>query len=238
MGRAFGHGYRIDAVGRGTVPLESGRPGPASGYSRRDPQGGATPGDRRVARGAGRRGRFEPGARRDTIPLSFDAVINNTRTEENAQNGVLCEKGWVTLQAASARPGVTIQNNASGSGIDATCGCHLQFEGPAWIGQNDTRLTAMFAAVIDLTGRSDVTLANAVVTPPPASEPEPPTSPPGTRPPDGPPMILPDVDVTPLSQCEMVSDHQGMIMGRANAQIVGVRACAAKDLRLCQGAPD
>lgn len=149
-----------------------------------------------------------------------DAVINNIRIEENAQNGILCERGRVTLQAAAAGPGVTIQNNASGSGIEATCGCHVQFEGPAWIGQNGTGLTAMFAAVIDLNGRSDVTLANAVVTPPPASEPEPPTSPPGTRPPDGPPMILSDVE------------------GYANAQIVGVCACAAKDLSLCHPATD
>ncbi len=51
-------------------------------------------------------------------------------------------------------------------------------------------------------------------------------------------MILSDVLVAPISRCEMVSDHQGMIMGYANAQIVGACSCTAKDLSLCHAGTD
>jgi len=162
-----------------------------------------------------------------------DVVISNTRISGNALNGILIEKGWVTLQSATSGPGVIIQNNVAGSGIKATCGSHVVFEGTARVEENGTGLTATFAAVIDLNGRSDVTLANAVVSPPPVSDPTPPTSPPGTGLPGGPPMIVSDAVAAPISQCEMVSDHQGMIMGYANARIVGLCACMAKDLSLC-----
>lgn len=167
-----------------------------------------------------------------------EVVINNTRIGGNAQNGILCEKGWLSLQTAAAGRGVTIRYNVAGSGITATCGCHVEVEGTTWIGENGTGLTAQFAAVIDLNGRSDVTLANGVVSPPPATDPNPPTLPPGYSPPGGPPMIISDVLVAPRSQCEMLSDHQGLIMGYANAQVVGVCACMAKDLSLCHAGTD
>ena len=46
-------------------------------------------------------------------------------------------------------------------------------------------------------------------------------------------MIQANVLVAPTAQCEMIADHQGMIMGYANAQILGVCACEAKSLSLC-----
>jgi hypothetical protein len=160
-----------------------------------------------------------------------DLVVNNSRITGNVGDGIRSEKGWVILQAAAAGPGVTIQDNA-GSGIFASCGSHVQFDGPVWIGQNATGLTATFAAVIDLNGRSDVTLTNAVVSPPPTTEPEPTTAPSGVGLPNDPRRIL-DAQVAPVSQCEMFSDHLGMIMGYANAHVVGVCACTAKDYSLC-----
>lgn len=160
-----------------------------------------------------------------------DLVVNNSRIVGNVGDGIRTEKSWVILQAATAGPGVTIQDNA-GSGIFASCGSRVQFGGPAYIGQNATGLTATFAAVIDLSGRSDVTLANAVVTPPPTTEPEPTGAPPGVGLPNDPRRIF-DGTVAPVSQCEMVSDHQGMVMGYGNAYIVGACACTAKDFSLC-----
>jgi hypothetical protein len=165
-----------------------------------------------------------------------DVVVSNTRIRGSAVNGILCEKGWVALQAADGGPGVAIQDSSTGTGINASCGCHVTFEGASWIGRNVTGLSATFAAVIDLSGRSDITLANNASLPAPA--PAPPVTPPGTQPPSGPPRIESEViDATSL-HCEMLADHEGMIMGYANAQVLGACACEAKDLSLCHEGTD
>jgi hypothetical protein len=162
-----------------------------------------------------------------------EVVISNTRITGNAENGILCEKGWVALQAADGGPGVTIQNSDLGTGINATCGCHVSFEGASWIGQNGTGIAATLDAVINLNGRSDITLANGATPPPPAPAPAPPTNPPVVQPPGGPRVIQSATLEGSSPQCEMVADHQGMIMGYANARVLGACACEAKDLSLC-----
>jgi hypothetical protein len=166
-----------------------------------------------------------------------DLIVNNSRIDGNAGHGIMSEKSWVILQADATGTGVIIQGN-SGSGILATCGSHVQFDGTAWVGENGTGLTATFAAVIELNGRNDVTLVNALVSPAPAENPEPTNPPPGTSPPSGPPMILSEARATPISECEMVSEHMGMIMGYANMQIAAACACAAKDVSLCHPGTD
>jgi len=169
-----------------------------------------------------------------------DVVVSNSRITGNTENGILCEKGWVVLQSPDGGPGVTIRNNATGAGINASCGCHVEFEGASWIGQNFIGLTATQSAVIDLNGRSDVTLANGAPAPPPppATSPAPPTNPPIIQLPSGPRVIETATLEGSSPQCEMVADHEGVIMGYANAQMLGACACQAKDLSLCHEGTD
>lgn len=173
------------------------------------------------------------GGFQDGVEIRLSEVtINNTTISGNHRNGIVAEKSWLTLQAATSGTGVTIQSNMFGSGIKATCGSNIQFEGPAYIALNGVGLTATMSAVIDLNGLA-ITLANTAGSsnsaPPPAA-PLPVVAPVPSQP--GPVRTIQAALSAPPA-CEMVANHMGMIMGYANALVMGSCACQAEDASLC-----
>ncbi len=162
------------------------------------------------------------------LVLHSDVSLANARIVWNLSHGVVCEYSHLLIETGAVARGVSLLGNA-GSGLLAT-GCHVRFQGPAIVADNNLGLLSSHGGLIDLAARSDVMVTNNPPQPPGVGSG-------GTGGGGGGGEGPRRYRMPPLAEseaaCQLVADCHGMIMGYENARIDGPCVCAGTDYGIC-----